>query len=231
MEQPRVSIITPTTKSRTKFVELLFRNILSQTYPHHLLEWVVVGDSDDFTANIYKDLFHKMETISQISCRYFCCDIEKDIGKKRNFACARASHKILAFMDDDDVYNEKHLEYSVSEMKKRGVNLVGCRDMLIFFPLFGGKMTYVNGSRVHEATIVCRKHHWKTTKFREKCMQGEGASLVQGSYFNEMDISKVMICIAHTNNTYDKTKLLNSTEIPISESTRDELLGILKDIL
>ena len=225
--QSRVSIVTPTTRSRIRFINLMLLNISSQTYPHHLLEWIVVGDEYEVTADAFSEAFSK---IPSIVCRYFPCDINGDIGKKRNFACSLSNHKILASMDDDDVYNKDYLEYSVSEMNKRSVNMVGCRDMLVFFPLFGGKMTCVRGSLVHEATIVCRKQHWKKSKYSEDCMQGEGSTMVAGSYFNEMDITRVMVCMAHTNNTYDKTKLLESTEVVIPDATRDKFLQLYKKV-
>ena len=223
MSRPCVSVITPTSKSRTRFIDLMLMNLSSQSYPHHLVEWIVVGDSDTTTTEIFREAFGQIPTIT---CRYFACDIEGDIGKKRNFACSRAQHKILACMDDDDMYNREYLEYSVSELIKRKVNLVGCRDMLVFFPLFEGKMTLVRGSLVHEATIVCRKQHWKTSKYTERCMKGEGSSMVTGSFFNELDIRRVMVCVAHTNNTYDKTKLLDSTEVFLPEATRNKLLQL-----
>ena len=224
---PQVSVITPTMKSRTSFIELMLLNLSCQTYPHAQMEWVVVGDSDETTESVFVEAFQKIPTIA---CRYFACDIVGDIGKKRNFACSLSKHKILASMDDDDVYHKEYLKYSVSEMNKRGVNMVGCRDMLVFFPLFEGKMTCVRGSLVHEATIVCRKQHWKKSKYSENCMQGEGSSMVVGSYFNELDITRVMVCMAHSANTYDKSKLLQSTEVVIPEETRKRLLRLYKEL-
>lgn len=224
---PCVSVLTPTMKSRAKFIDLMLLNISSQTYPHDRIEWIVVGDKDESTKTVFLEAFSK---IPSISCRYVRCDIEGDIGKKRNYACSLAKHKILASMDDDDVYNKNYLEYSVSEMNQRAVNMVGCRDMLVFFPLFDGKMTCVRGSLVHEATIVCRKQHWKKSKYSENCMKGEGSKMVAGSYFNELDITRVMVCMAHTSNTYDKTKLLESTEVIIPEETRSSLLKLHKEL-
>ena len=227
MTFPCVSVITPTMRSRTKFIDLMLLNISCQTYPHARLEWVVVGDSDDVTRRVFLQAFKRIPTVS---CRFVACDIDGDIGKKRNYACSLAKHKILASMDDDDVYHKEYLEYSVSELKNRGVNMVGCRDMLVFFPLFQGKMTCVRGSLVHEATIVCRKQHWQKCKYSENCMKGEGASMVSGSYFNEMDITRVMVCMAHDSNTYDKTNLLESNEVVISDMTRERLLDLHKQV-
>lgn len=228
MSKSFVSVITPTMRSRTKFIDLMLLNVGSQTYPHDRLEWVVVGDSDESTRDVFLEAFKRIPTIS---CRYFSCDIDGDIGKKRNYACSLAKHKILASMDDDDVYNREYLEYSVSEMKDRGVNMVGCRDMLVFFPHHEGKMTCVRGSLVHEATIVCRKQHWRKCKYSEKCMTGEGSSMVAGSFFNEMDITKVMVCMAHNSNTYDKTKLLESAEVVMADSARERLLLLHHDVM
>lgn len=72
-------MLTPTLKSRTRFVNVMVLNISSQTYPHDLLEWIVVGDDDEMTKNVFLEAFEKLPNIS---CRYFSCDIEGDIGKK-----------------------------------------------------------------------------------------------------------------------------------------------------
>lgn len=226
MECPFVSVVTPTTKSRQRFIDLMFANIKSQTYPHDRMEWLVVGDAEmkeSFTSRF-------LELCSLFSCRYVVCNIENDIGKKRNFACSQSRFKILASMDDDDVYHKDYLKYSISEMNRRNVNMVGCRDMLVFFPLQGGKMRFVRGASCHEATIVCRKKHWKMFKYREQCSHGEGSSMVAGSFFNALDITKIMICVAHTCNTYDKTRLLsdeNSKGVVISREKRESLLNLI----
>lgn len=219
---PRVSVIVPTTLSRAKFAPLLTRNVLCQTYPHHLLELVVVGDTEPRTRQVYDRVFADMPTVA---CKYHECDIAGNIGKKRNFACGKATSKILACMDDDDFYQTSYLEHAVRVMRERKVNMVACRDMIVFFPLVEGKMTMVRGSVGHEATFVFTKQHWKTHKFAPTPV-GEGVSMITGKFYNELDIQKVMICFSHGDNTYDKTQLLEATTVTITERLRQNLMAL-----
>lgn len=219
---PRVSIVTPTTYSRSNFAPLLVRNVLCQTYPKHLLELIVVGDTDPRTEQLYLDVF---EQLSNVECRYYSCQITGNIGKKRNFACERTRTKYVANMDDDDLYQKSYLEHAVTTLKEKKVNIVACRDMIVFFPLAGGKITMVRGSTGHEATFVCRKQHWKNHKYAPTAT-GEGASMIDGTYYNELDIRKVMICFSHGNNTYDKSKLQQAPSVTVPDVLRRNLLDI-----
>ena len=214
--KPRISIITPTTFERSNFLPLLVNNVISQTYPHELIEWVVVGDKDPRTKGEFSEIF---KSIPYITCKYYECDILDNVGKKRNYSCSLATNKIFANMDSDDFYQRSYLEYSVNTMKEQKVNLVGSRDMLIFYPNVNGKMTMVRGHSAHEATLVCTKKHWVQNKYGN-IPKGEGLNMVKGKFYNELDIRKVMICFAHGANTYSKDSLLDATEVPISEDMR-----------
>ena len=214
--KPRISIITPTTFSRSNLLPLLVNSVISQTYPHELLEWVVVGDNDPRTREEFCRIFKDMPSIT---CNYYECDILDNIGRKRNFACNLAKSRIIANMDSDDFYQKSYLEYSIETMKEKKVTLVGSRDMLVFYPLFHGKMTFIRGMWAHEASIVCTKKHWSTHRYNE-VRKGEGVNLVKDKFFNEVDIRKVMICFAHSGNSCKKDSLLDATEVPISEDMR-----------
>lgn len=219
---PRVSIIAPNTLSRAKFARLLSRNILCQTYPRKLMELVVVGDTDPRTRQLYTKVFADMPAIA---CKYYECDITDNIGKKRNFACGKATCKILACMDDDDFYHSSYLDYAVGMLREKKVNLVACRDMIVFFPLVSGKMTVVRGGTGHEATFVFTKQHWKTHKFAPT-HAGEGISMIAGKFYNELDIRRVMICFSHGSNTYDKIELLKAPSVDIPDDMRQKLVAI-----
>lgn len=218
---PRVSIVVPTTFSRARFASLLKRNVTCQTYPHNLIDLVVVGDTDPRTRQVYAEVFSDVP----IACTYHECDITDNIGKKRNFACGKATARILASMDDDDFYHSSYLEYAIGTMKERKVNLVACRDMVVFFPLFSGKMTMVRGGTGHEATFVCTKKHFKMYGYAPVPV-GEGSRMIAGKSYNELDIRKVMICFSHSSNTYDKRELLKAPVVDIPEDLRQKLLAI-----
>lgn len=219
---PRVSVVVPTTFSRARFARLVARNVSCQTYPHSLLELVVVGDADTRTQNLYTEIFRDLP---DIKCKYYACDITNNIGKKRNFACGKAATKTIACLDDDDCYQKSYIEYAVRTMAERKVNMVACRDMVVFYPLHQGRMVMVRGSSGHEGTFVFKKQHWKEYKFAPKST-GEGITMIDGKFYNEMDIRRVMICFAHGSNTYDKSPLLNCPAVVIPEDLRRQLLEL-----
>ncbi len=225
VELPRVTVVTPSTKSRVKFMDLMIMNLSSQTYPHDKIEWLVVGDNFPETREAF---VHAFSGIPKIKCRYAVCDISGDIGAKRNFACSMARTKIIANMDDDDVYNKEYVLYSVRSLRETKSGLVGCRDMLIFFPDSDGKMVMIRGSSVHEATMVHTRSHWRTNRYQDCTMKGEGTRMVNGKYMNELDIRKVMICVSHGENTYGKSRFLESPEVQLDPSHRRYLVNITK---
>ena len=224
MESPMVTLVTPTTYSRVKFGKLMVSNILTQTYPHDKLTWLVVGDDLPETKVAFESIFKHLQGIK---CRYVPCDIKGDIGGKRNFAVSQATTKIIANLDDDDLYMKSYVEYSIKELKRTKSGIVGCRDMLIFFPECDGKMVYLKGISIHEATMVCTKSHWKTNKYHDGVMKGEGTKMVNGRYNNELNIREVMICLAHGENTYDKSRFLKSPQVEISESIKKNLINMI----
>lgn len=217
---PLVSIVVPTMRTRVKFRHLLVNNVTSQTYPHQKIELLVVGDDDPLTREGFEEVSHLFE---HMRFRYIACDISNNIGKKRNFCCSKASHKVIAMMDDDDIYSREYIEHSVEEMGRLKKDLVGCRDMIITWPSLDLETRYIRGSSIHEGTMVFRKRHWKMYGFKES-RSGEGVQMVTGSFHNEIDIRKVMICVAHDSNTFDKTSLLcNGAVIDLDEGQKTAL--------
>ena len=205
-DTPYVTVMVPTTRSRVKFIPLVTRNITSQTFPHDRIEVLVIGDQDPYTKKEYQQV---SSLLSKTSFRYVTCDIKDNIGKKRNFGCSKATHDIIAMMDDDDIYSSQYIEHCVSELMRRNKAIVGCRDMIITWPSIHFETRYVRGSHIHEGTMVFLKKHWELNGFKESS-SGEGVPMVTGSFYNEIDIRKVMICVAHESNTFDKTALLRS---------------------
>ena len=225
-ELPCVSIVIPTTRSRTRFLNLVVRNLISQTYPRDKIEILVVGDEDPITRRTFESVSDMFEGTR---FRYISCYISDNIGKKRNFCCEASSHKIIAMMDDDDIYNKDYVEHSVRELRSRKKGIVGCRDMIITWPSLDFETRYVKGSSIHEGTMVFRKSHWKMHRFRET-RTGEGVQMVQkedGSSYNLIDIRRVMICVAHDSNTFDKSRILcEGANIDMSEGQKKVLRSL-----
>lgn len=228
---PHVSIIVPTMRSRTKFIHLVVRNLISQTYPSDKIEVLVVGDEDHLTRRVFEDISSVFEGRK---FRYIACGISDNIGQKRNFCCEQASHKIIAMMDDDDMYNREYIEHSVRELRRLKKGIVGCKDMIITWPSLDFETRYVKGSSIHEGTMVFRKSHWKRNKFKE-CKTGEGVQMVRtddGSSYNDIDIRKIMMCVAHDSNTFNKTPILsNGTPLAIGEDKKQPLRAFFMEFI
>lgn len=225
MGKPFVSVLVPTTIERIKFSNLLIKNIVSQTYPHDKLEIVIVGDEHPITKRHYENIF---KTLTGSRWRYIQCNINHNIGLKRNFSCRRASHDFIVNMDDDDIYNKSYIEYSINYLQEMNVDIVGCRDMLITWPALDFETRYIVGSSMHEGTMVYKKQQWKKYKFKE-ATHAEGSQMVNGRYFNQMDIRKIMMCVSHENNTYDKTEhLKNGATIMLSQTSKDSMKKVME---
>ena len=130
--------------------------------------------------------------------------------------------------NDDDIYIKDYLKYSIDQLRETKSGIVGCRDMLIFFPECEGKMVMIRGSSIHEATMVHTKRHWKTNRYHKNTMKGEGTRMVNGNYKNDLDIRRVMICVAHGENTYGKSRFLECPEVEMSKSAKDNLIGMVR---
>ena len=227
-ELPMVTIVTPVTYSRVKFMHLMVSNVMNQTYPHSRLEWLVVGDDLLKTKESFEDAF---KNIPSVKCRYIPCDIMRDIGAKRNFAVSHVSTKIASNQDSDDKYSSSHIEYSVSELKRTKSGIVGCKDMLVFFQENGGKMVYLKGNSIHEGTMTHTLRHWKVNKYHKNTMKAEGTRMVNGNYFNELDIRKIMICIAHGDNTYDKSRFLGNPVVDLSDDAKNNITNLINGVI
>ena len=216
----KVCVLTPTTFDRIKFIDLMISNISKQTYNHALMKWIVVGDVRTETRQAFEDAFTK---IPDVLSKYIPCNIGTDIGSKRNFACAQCDENIIINMDDDDIYMESYVEYSVSRLLSSEKGIVCCKTMLLFFPLNKGKMVFISGQAGHEATFCHTKQHWRQHRYKNGLF-GEGKTMVQKDFDNELDIRKVMVCVVHGQNTYDKQQFIDFPEVLLSTDQRNSLM-------
>ena len=139
-------------------------------------------------------------------------------------------------MDSDDVYLPDYILYSIRILLKEKKDCCGSPEMLFLFPNDEYKVTGIRCPamrQIHEATMCFTKKHWKRMGGFGTSSQGEGAKMVDGcseKVFYKTDISKIMLCVCHEDNTVDKTPF-NEDELKI-EADIDNLpqLKVLKQI-
>ena len=205
MEYPQISILTPT-YNRSKFLPLYVYNIISQNYPKNKLEVCIYDDGTEPFCK-YEDL---QKLLYPIKVKYHYNKVKKSIGEKRNYLVKKlASHKICIMFDDDDIYLNDYIRYSVDTLKKERAGLVGSNGMIFCYPNNDFKLTAIKCKelyQIHEATMCFTKKYFNSMGGFTKSSRGEGAGFIldRKNGVAETDIQYCMICVAHDGNTVDK---------------------------
>jgi glycosyltransferase involved in cell wall biosynthesis len=102
-DKPLVSIITPFYNAGEYF-EQTFNSVINQTFPY--FEWIIVNDGSTIESDV--DLLKK---ISSQDSRIIV--IHKENGgatEARNIGVEKSSTEYIAFLDADDLYDQRYLE-------------------------------------------------------------------------------------------------------------------------
>lgn len=216
LPQP-ISILVPT-YNRRNFLPLFTYNIMIQKYPHNLLE-IVIDDDGDISFMNDKDMFN-FEKTTNVKVRYFKSIKKRPIGVKRNNLVKLAKHKIVCFMDDDDIYTPDYISYSYNVLSSIPGNqgLVGCTKMNFVFPYEDWQLRYIQcefKNQIHEATMMFTKKYFKSMGGFCKTSKAEGYGMIQtrDKHIKVTDCDNCMCCVVHQNNTIDKSKFINKRKI------------------
>ena len=227
-----ISILTPT-YNRSKFLPLITYNIKSQSYDHNKLEWFIY---DDGTEPFFTDetLKKTRETLHPIKIKYYFDKNKKSIGFKRNYLIKQASYKVLAMMDDDDIYFSSYIKTYYDILRDKKVGLVGSAEMLFIYPRLNYLISFIKcraERQIHEATMVFTKKYYNSMPGFDDGSRGEGAKMID---FNENNVymasvSDCMMCISHNSNTISKDRFVeNKTKLRINDQN---YIRLIEDIL
>jgi len=230
-----ISILVPTF-NRRKFLPLLLRNLKVQDYPHDKLE-VIIDDDGENKLLLDNEIQGIKDHLHPIQLNYINNKKRRSIGKKRNDLVKCAKSKVVAFMDDDDIYFPTYLSYSYETMKNNKVSCVGCDKMIFTMSEKDWDMYLIdcgNQKRlIHEATMMMTKKFHRASQGFDNSSQGEGNTLFFGME-NQVkiteDILKIMCCIQHPENTIDKLQFATD-DLKIEMKMDDNLKNILTNIL
>ena len=227
---PFVSIVTPTF-NRRRFIPYLIACFKHQTYPANRMEWIVLDDGTDSVADLFKG-----ELIKGIqNLRYIRHDGEKlTIGAKRNRLNQEARGEILVAMDDDDYYPSERVSAVVAGFKKQPkVELAGSSEIYMYYTDL--KVIYklgpYNPNHATNGTMAWRKSYAATHRYDETVTHAEEKSFLE-DYKHPMiqlDPFKVMLVMSHSENTFDKKKMLEQGESPFLKKTVMKLRDFIKE--
>lgn len=233
-ELPAVSILTPC-YMRREFLPLIVSNIQCQRYPKEKLELVILQDGpEDLFINQAELNKFRAEIGIKLTYKYEK-NIRRSIGEKRNKLVKMASHKICAMMDSDDIYISDYIRYSVNALKQYNAGITSSACMIFTYPKLDFKMTAIKCGykyQCHEACAVFTKKYFNSVGGFQKTSAGEGVKLFGGteSKILNLDINRLMICVAHDDNTVDKQQFVKNN-VDFAEFTDDSLKHLLKSIL
>jgi glycosyltransferase involved in cell wall biosynthesis len=192
------------------------------------MEWIIYDDGDDKVEDIFKKFEKKIPNL-----RYIYDEEKKNIGGKRNLLNKEAKGDIIIAMDDDDFYfpnRVKHVVFSFS--RNPTYELAGSSEINLYFSDIKEiwKLGPYHANHATNGTMAWRKSYANKHLYDETVTFAEERSYLD-DYKHPMiqlDPMKVMLVIAHSDNTFDKKKLRDSPN-PFVKKTTLKLNDFIKD--
>jgi Glycosyl transferase family 2/Glycosyl transferases group 1 len=196
---PSVSVIT-ITRDRRPFIPLAKYGFLAQTYPEHLLEWVIVDSGKDPIKNLITDL---------PNVTYVLVDEPGTVGEMRNLAVSKAKHDVLVMMDDDDVYPNNSVLTRVAHLLAEPRKECIFSTVLPCYEIHETKsfmnvppITLSMSQRVSEATLCFTRKFWTDRPF-PNAQIAEGDAFLHGreDMCRELSPQDVIVSLCHKKTT------------------------------
>ena len=215
---PFVSVVTPTYNRRT-FIPTLIQCFLTQEYPNDRMEWIVLDDGSDPVGDLFEAHKDKLPML-----RYIRETEKRNIGAKRNRLNAEAKGEIIVAMDDDDYYPPERISHVITKFKQNPTyELAGSSEIYMYYTDI--KTVYrlgpYNKNHATNGTMAWRKSYALRNTYDETVTHAEEKSFLE-SYRNPMiqlDPRKVMLVIAHSQNTFNKKKMRDDVNNPYVKKT------------
>ena len=225
MSRPFVSVICPT-YNRRRFIPHMIACFLAQTYPQNRMELIILDDGSDKV----KDL---VEASGLTNIVYIAEDEKMNIGMKRNKLNAAAKGDIIVCMDDDDYYSDERVAHVVKKLMSNPSYLI-CGSSEIYMYYTDIQKIYKLGpyttNHATNGTFGYKRKFLENHKYDETVTHAEETSFLN-SYKEpliQLDPFKVMLVMAHSENTFDKKKM-RDTPNPFVKLTTMKIKDFIKN--
>lgn len=223
---PNVSICTPTF-NRRPFFKGLIECIASQDYPHYKIEWIVVDDGTDCVKDIFDDE-HTKNKLKDIKVHYFYEKEKMDLGKKRNYMHSKCTYNkpddIIVYMDDDDFYPSERVSHSVDKLVKNPKALCGgSSEIYLWFNTLDKMYRFgpYGPNHATAGTFSFRRKLLEDTSYEDSAVLAEEKHFLKNYTvpFVQFDPLKTILVFSHEQNTFDKRRLINTSNKFCNESS------------
>lgn len=226
---PFVSVVTPTF-NRRRFIPHLIACYKHQTYPKDRMEWIILDDGSDPVEDLFKS--PAARTIPNL--RYIRLPEKLTIGAKRNRLNDEARGDIVVAMDDDDYYPPERVAAVVTAFKQHPkVELAGSSEIYMYYTDL--KLIYklgpYNPNHATNGTMAWRRSYAAAHRYDETVTHAEEKSFLE-EYKHPMiqlDPFKVMLVMSHSENTFDKKKMLDQEGSPFFKRTAMKIRDFIKE--
>ena len=220
-ELPFVSVCTPTF-NRRPFIPSMINCFNHQTYPKNKIEWIIIDDGDDNIEDLVKN---------HPNVKYYSYKKKMKLGKKRNIMHEKSKGDIIVYMDDDDYYPPTRIEHAVKMLTSSKCLVAGASEIYIYFKHIQQMWQFGPYGPYHATagTFAFKKELLQITKYNEEKSLAEEKEFLK-SYsipMIQLDPKQTILVFSHTQNTFDKKKLLEGGPTPVSkvsEKTVDEFV-------
>lgn len=228
---PTVSIVT-LLHNRPKFFPLALMNYLGTDYPRSKLEWIIVDDS-------HPDLQVKDSIPSDDkSIHYHTLDTPTTIAEKRNLGVSKSQHSVIAFMDDDDIYQPRHLLVRLAYMNHYQkacsyASGIGCFHIgKLISTMNVPPLQYPPEYRCSEATLTFHKSFWEEKGFSSTDTNNEGRHFLQGRYHQcvEVPYKPIIVSLLHSDNISNRAKNIGDEPNGCHFGLSDELFQFITSL-
>ena len=201
--KPFVSICTPT-YNRRPFIPYLIKCFEHQDYPKERMEWIIIDDGIDKIEDLVKH-------IPQV--KYISLAEKMILGEKRNYMNNQCKGSIIVYMDDDDYYPPERVSHAVETLRANPKALcAGSSRLNLYFKHINKIYQFGPYGPNHATanTFAFKKDLLLLTRYEDHAKIGEEKYFLKNYTipFVQLDPLKTILCISHTNNTFDKKKLI-----------------------
>jgi len=209
-EYPFVSVIVPS-YNRRHFLPYLLYIYQYQDYPADRRELVILDDSPQSSQDLVDQLLgeHSGENV-----RYIFSPERLYLGQKRNMLNKLAKGEYLLCMDDDDYYPPDKISYTLREMQKTRALFSASGQIYIWYSHLDKiyKTSSLGPYYALNGTFAYHRDFLKNHLYDDKAMIAEEHVFLKGFTEQVLQIAaeKSILCISHSNNTYDKDFVMES---------------------
>jgi glycosyltransferase involved in cell wall biosynthesis len=216
-QYPFVSVCTPTF-NRRPFIKTMLQCFRNQDYPKSRIEWIIIDDGTDKVVDLITEA-----NIPQI--QYISVENKMSLGAKRNFMHSKTKGSIIVYMDDDDYYPPQRISHAVERLQERKDALcAGASEIYVYFKHIN-KMYQAGPYGPNHATagtFAFRRELLDQTNYEDRAALAEEKHFLKNYTipFVQLDPLKTILVFSHTQNTFDKKKLLENPSTLFVESSK-----------